>query len=100
MKNIILSLICIFLFSFNLEAQSGLEGFNYQAVLKDNQNQAIKNQTIIVEFIILDAIGGKILYQETQSATTDATGLFNLVIGNNLIDFNQIDWELVSASCK
>lgn len=75
-----------------LNAQAGLEGFNYQAVLRDNANQPIKNQAIVVTFNVLDSPSGTNLYAENQQTTTDNLGLFNLVIGENKFPFAGLNW--------
>lgn len=68
---------------------------NFQAVARDNSGNPKPNQSVSVFFNIKNASNTSI-YQEIQSATTDACGMFNLKIGNGNgapIAFNQIDWS-------
>jgi hypothetical protein len=91
MRNILI-ILCLIILTTSTFAQSGQEGFNYQAVLRDNSDQPIKNQTIKVTFNILNAPNGSSLYSESQQTTTDALGLFNLVIGENNPAFSSLNW--------
>ena len=55
----------------------------YQAVARNTNGNLIANQTVSIRFSIHDATsGGTVIYQETQSATTNALGLFSANIGN------------------
>ncbi len=72
------------------------QGLNYQAVAYDASGQPNSNKPIGIRLSILDGSAtGTIVYEETQSPTTDNTGLFSLVIGNgNVVSgaFNAINW--------
>ncbi len=72
------------------------QGFPYQAVARDNGGNLIANHNISLRFSILDGSNvGTTVYQETQTATTNSLGLFNLNIGQGTVvsgTFNAINW--------
>ena len=70
------------------------EGINYQAVARDISGAEMQNTPVNVRIEILDA-GLVTVYQEDHSATTNAFGLFNIVIGqgtNSTSTFSNINW--------
>ena len=88
--------LAIMLFAMlNLKAQVP-QAIPYQAVARDNSDNLIANQNISLRFSIHDVTsGGTIVYQETQSATTNALGLFSVNIGQGtpvLGTFSNISW--------
>jgi hypothetical protein len=88
--------IYILLFiSFGANAQSP-QGISYQAVARDSTGKILSNNPIKIKFSIRDSISnGNIVYQEMHFDTTDAMGLFDLVIGQGVIlngTFDLIDW--------
>jgi len=76
------------LFALTLMITSGVyaqtpQFVNYQAVARDGSGNILANTAIGVRFTIHDAgTGGTVQYQETQTATTNSYGLFNLHIGS------------------
>lgn len=92
MKKLISFFVLFLMVIWQLVAQAGLEGFNYQAVLRDIVNQPIKNQAITVTFKLSNTPGGTVLYSENQQTSTDALGLFNLIIGENNSRFSNLSW--------
>ncbi|MCX6335166.1 MAG: hypothetical protein NT092_12855 [Bacteroidia bacterium] len=85
------------------------DGFNYQAVALNGTGSPIANKTIQVKISILtDTTGfhaggtGTYVWEEQQSANTNMTGLFSLVVGNHAAtkvqgsaaSFNAIDWRV------
>ena len=83
------------------------QGINYQAVVySDNGNnqpglnspgQVLWNEDIGVQFSILSGSAtGTVIYKETHATSTDEFGMFDLVIGQGLVQgtqsFNMIDW--------
>ena len=63
-------------------AQAPPEGINYQAVARDNSGNALISAPLTVQFSIRDgSTVGTIVYQETQSVTTNVYGLFTAKIG-------------------
>ena len=70
----------------------------YQAVARDNTGNLIANQSISLRFSIHDlTVSGVVIYKETQSATTNALGLFSVNIGQGTPvtgSFSSIDWAV------
>jgi len=69
---------------------------NYQAVVRDSDNQPSINQNIDIEVSISQ--GGTVIYSEEHNdVNTGELGIVNLGIGlgtNTSSDFNEIDWSL------
>lgn len=66
---------------------------NYQAVARNAQGTALANQSVEVRFTIRD--GSNLLYQETDTTTTNQFGLFTTQIGGGVVisgTFNTIGW--------
>lgn len=70
--------------SISVDAQSGLEGFNYQTIVRDNAGLPIANKAINFRFTIVDA-NNSIQYAEKQLITTNSSGLANHVVGKGTI---------------
>ncbi|MDD3859276.1 MAG: hypothetical protein PHW83_03695 [Bacteroidales bacterium] len=72
------------------------EKISYQAVIRDNSNQLIAEQTIGMQISILQgSISGTAVYVETQTPTTNANGLVSIEIGTGTVqigNFTLIDW--------
>lgn len=83
-------------------AQDNYSGFNYQAVVRNANGEPMPNQSVSVRFIL--GCGIALPYTETHSATSDARGLINLVIGEGTPDpigipsFDAIDWNGCGAA--
>jgi hypothetical protein len=100
-KNLMMSkntttLLIIFLITMSSFAQ---QGFNYKAVIKDDQGNVVVNQNVTIQFTILDALsGGGIESQETHYAIMpDANGIVIAIIGEGTQSlsyglFNDINW--------
>lgn len=70
------------------------EGINYQAVARDVSGAEMPNTPCVVQVQILNSSLG-VIYQEDHTTTTNAFGLFNLVIGqgqNPTSQFSSINW--------
>lgn len=107
MKKIAILFTLVFVNISILLAQAPPQGINYQAVVySDHGNnqpglnvpgQVLRNKNIKVRFtIIQNATSGSEVYKETHSTTTDAFGMFSLVIGQGTqvgsIAFSGINW--------
>ena len=72
------------------------QGFNYQATVRNNTGQLLLNQTVLVNFKILqNSDTGPVVYSENQTATTDDLGHINLVVGQGTPStgtFSSINW--------
>lgn len=93
------ALLLFFIYSsmnFLLKAQAP-QGFNYQAVARNNSGLAITNQSIGLKISLLQSTSnGSILYSETHTVTSNNIGLLNLVVGAGTAvigSFNSIDWS-------
>ncbi len=99
MKKIYTLLIGMCAFTTLINAQVP-EGFNYQAVVRDDSGQAISHQDVGIKISILQGgPEGVAVYEETFNAETNEFGLVNLAIGTGEIitgDFSQINWENMS----
>ena len=76
-------------------AQSG-PTFPYQAVVRNSQNQLIKDSTFAIDVEVYQAT--ELKYKETQSVTTNANGQFTMNIGGGTVmsgAMNDIaDWSV------
>jgi hypothetical protein len=94
--SLILSLVLFFIAS--VSAQVSKLGFNYQGVYRDNKGVIQKNKSVKVNFLIYkgSVSGSNLVYSESQSATTDDFGVFNMVIGSGTpasTIFSDVDWS-------
>lgn len=83
----------LFLLSFPALAQVP-QGINFQAIARDASGVPITGSAITVGFQITDA-STTLVYEETHSATTDAFGLFKVIVGQGTPVsgiFSNIDW--------
>jgi len=70
------------------------EKMSYQAVIRDDANALVANQTVGMQISILQASAP--VYVETQTPTTNVNGLLTLEIGTGTVvlgTFNTIDWS-------
>jgi hypothetical protein len=92
-------LLCLFFIAMiktNSQAQTGL---NFQGVARSSNNVIIASQQISLRLSILQGSAtGSVEYSETRKVTTNAQGLFAVVIGdadatNVMGSFNLINWK-------
>lgn len=73
------------------------QGISYQAIATNGSGNPIVSSNVGVRLSILDnSASGTLLYGETQTKTTNAQGLFNLVIGQGTATagtFTGINWS-------
>lgn len=72
------------------------QGFNFQAVARDANGDLIVDQTLGVQISILSGSEtGTVVYTETQNPETNASGSFQIVIGEGTSEdnFGGIDWS-------
>jgi recombinational DNA repair protein RecR len=85
MNKFLALVILLFISAGTLLAQAP-SAFNYQAVLRNADGQAIANQATSIRISILSGTAdGDIVYQETHSPTTNDFGLVVLEIGEGTI---------------
>lgn len=82
MKKITLSLLA-FAASLMVASAQAPAKFNYQGIARNASGAPLASKPLGMRITIRDAAtGGTVLYQETQSVTTNAYGLYNVIIGN------------------
>ena len=64
------------------------DAFSYQAVVRSNDKELLKNQTISVKVSIIG--NDVVIFTQTQTATTNENGLLTLNLGNE--EFQEINW--------
>ena len=82
------------IFLSNIIAQSP-EKFSYQAVVRDNQGNLIKNQEISIQVSLIQSeVDGTTAYSESHLPTTNSNGVLTIEIGagSSSDDFSLIDW--------
>ncbi len=87
--------LCFIAAFFPVSAQAP-QSFSYQAVARDLSGNIIANKAVSLRFSILDgSSSGTLVYQETQSATTNVLGLCNVSVGQGTVtsgNFSAINW--------
>ena len=96
-KQLVALITVLFLIAHSINAQIP-SGFNYQAVVRNNDGSLMKNQFIEVRFTIFNDDG--IAFVETYSVNTNNFGLFNIVIGKDSEDYDKIDWTFLPYSLQ
>ena len=85
----------VMLLALSVSAQAP-QKFNYQAIARNNTGVELVNQTVGIRISILDGgPNGALVYQETQTKTTNNFGLFTLEIGSGTVvsgTFATIAW--------
>jgi hypothetical protein len=73
------------------------QGFNYQAVIRDNTGKPKINTNVNLRLSILDgSASGTVLYSETHSTQTNSVGLVNVIVGKGSVlsgNFPTIIWK-------
>ena len=76
-------------------SQTSPQAMNYQAVVRDGNNQILTNQNVGIRFVVLEgSASGTVVYTETFDTTSNNYGLVNLRIGTGTTAdiFADIDW--------
>ena len=94
MKNLYL---IIFLFIGIAASAQAPEKMSYQAVIRDANGALLKSQNINIQFTVNQTSeSGTIVYQESQTPTTNSNGLVSVYMGTGTVssgDFSTIDWS-------
>ena len=100
---IILSIFALSVWSVIVFAQVP-KGISYQAIALNVSGNAVVNSNVGLRISVVDnSVSGANLYTETHTKTTNAQGLFNLVIGQGTVSsgsFNAINWGKNSKFLK
>jgi hypothetical protein len=95
MKPFYIYIILVFTLVTTAQAQVP-NAINYQGVARDTTGTPIASATIGLQFSIRDVSGtGTVIYQETQTVTTNSFGLFTVAIGAGTAGigtFSGINW--------
>ena len=92
-----LAVLCLAAFAFAQAPQK----MNYQALVKDANNNAVAMQAVGAQVTLLQ--GGTAVYTETHNVTTDTNAVMALEIGGGTVvsgTFAEIDWSLGNYSLK
>jgi hypothetical protein len=87
-----LYIVILFLATISTFAQQAI---NYKALIKDNLGNVVANQSVTIQFTILEGAAATSVYQEDHTVNTDVNGIaiVNIGAGNILNgDYNTIDW--------
>ena len=80
------------------------QGISYQAIALNGSGNPVVSSAVGIRLSVLDdSATGTVLYTETHIKTTNAQGLFNLVIGQGTLvsgTFNTINWGTNSKFLK
>ncbi len=90
-----LSFIILFAFSCLMAQAQSPAKFNYQGIARSGTGVPLAAQAISMRISIIDTATSTIVYSETQSTTTNAYGLYNVVIGAGTVEtgtIEGIDW--------
>ena len=91
-----LNLLIAFLLLITLVKAQTPQGFNYSAVARDATGKPLANRNVSVQLSILKTSPtGALQYAENHLVNTDGYGLFNLVVGNGIVQsgsMNNIQW--------
>ena len=71
-------------------------GFSYQGVLRNTEGQVLANKTASLIVSLTNSSGVDVYYSETHSLSTNALGLFSLVVGQGTVTsgaLNSIPWS-------
>lgn len=100
MKKLILLLAIFTLFYQSIIAQTG--GINFQGVARNATGAVLANQKINLKFsIIKTSETGTVEYTETKETTTNAQGVFAVVVGEvNATSFATVDWKVTPKFLK
>ena len=89
--------ILFFIVSFGALAQMTPGNINYQAAIRDANGALIVNTSVNFQFsVIAPSSGSNIVFQETQSSTTNSFGMVNLKIGSGtpvIGTVSGVDWS-------
>ncbi len=95
MKNLILTILFLVIAGLVI-AQSPIQ-FNYQAVARDAQGQALKNQAVSLKISLLESSNtGTVKFEEVHQLTSSNLGILNLLIGkgqNQSGFLSNLDWK-------
>ncbi len=97
MKNVIITIVSVFLFIPGILSQTVPNGMKYQAIARDLDGEVMSNQEVALQIRLQSSLETpEIYYTEQHRPTTNQFGLFSIVIGEGIVvkgDFNEIPWS-------
>lgn len=98
MKNFLLPVLGLLLLCPLFAQQTVPQGINYQAVLRNSNNEVLPNKSAEVTFTILNGSPtGTLVFQEKYNTSSNSLGQLILVIGQGThtggVPFAEIDWS-------
>jgi hypothetical protein len=102
MKKLILQLLVCLMVTTLAQAQAP-HTINYQAVVRNNAGEVIKNQNVRFRLSITEGLNGATVYSETNQVTTNMLGLVNISIGSGVAttgSISSINWGGISKYLK
>jgi hypothetical protein len=103
MNNLIVKSVLALLLSFNFYLLSSQvpQGFNYQAIARDNAQNPIAEEKLKIRIGILTSVLPEpvVVYEAEYTVTTNTFGLFQLVVGDPEASpvtglFSDVDWSV------
>lgn len=100
-KKLLISFTLTILFAGAIYSQTSFSGFNYQAIIKNSSNFPLVNQAVALKIEVRkNSNAGTLLYDETQSVTTNVNGYVSIITGHGIpangglySAFNSINWQ-------
>ncbi|MFP5042616.1 tail fiber protein [Parasediminibacterium sp. JCM 36343] len=87
------------LLSVGIASAQAPQAIPYQAVVRNNAGNVLANKSIGLRFSLRDVSAtGTVVYQEVQTATTNALGLFSVNVGQGTLGFGYkpltvVNWQ-------
>lgn len=102
MKHYLILIVCLIICS--IAYAQAPQSFQYQAVVRDVNGNALTNQSVSFQLSIISGVlPGNVEYVETHTATTNAFGVVTLAVGSGIPItnlFSDIDWSISPCYLK
>ena len=95
-SKLLFSLFCASIFGISIAVAQAPQGIPYQAVVRNADGSVLSNTAVTLTLMIHDIMpNGTVVYEEVQTATTNAQGLFACTVGNGVVSagtFTSLNW--------
>lgn len=88
--------LIVLLFALCLYLGAFAQQLNYQAVIRDDNQQLVTNTNVTANIVV--KVSGSAVYQQTVNGTTNLHGLFDIPFGD--ATFSSIDWPHATISVE
>lgn len=88
--------LIVLLFALCLYWGAFAQQLNYQAVIRDDNQQLVTNTNVTANIVV--KVSGSAVYQQTVNGTTNLHGLFDIPFGD--ATFSSIDWPHATISVQ